>query len=140
MIEELDGLDRRILERLNDDARISYTELAKGLGISDVAVKKRVERLVEKRIIKKFSALLDHKLLGRSLRAYLLLRIAPSDFAPVMEQIRKMEGVLNIEQTIGQYDCLVEVAAADMEELRSITEDKIGNMKGIIEVRPQVVV
>lgn len=140
MHEEIDDIDRRLLERLSDDARISYTELAKALGLSDVAVKKRVERLLEKGVIKKFSAILDHRLLGRSLRAYLLLRVAPADFAPIMEQIKKMDGVLSIEQTIGQYDCLVEVVATDMEELRSIAEDKIGNIRGIIEVRPQVVV
>lgn len=61
---ELDEKDRRIIEVLKNNARTSYTEIAKILGLSDVAVLKRIRRLEQLGIIKRYTIVLDYKKLG----------------------------------------------------------------------------
>ena len=63
-MQVLDKYDYKILTKLMDSGRVSFSEIARDLNITDVAVKKRFENLISKGIIKKISVELDYKILG----------------------------------------------------------------------------
>ena len=71
MVSGVEDLDRRIVEQLAADGRISYTDLGKSLGMSTSAVHQRVRRLEQRGIIKGYSARIDHGATGRTLTAFM---------------------------------------------------------------------
>ena len=137
---ELDETDKKILQELGKDARMSYTDLSKELKLSDVAVRKRIDKLLKKGIIKGFSVDIDHKKLGRPFHAFLLLKCIPTEAEGVIESIQRTDHILNIYPSLGSYDLLLEVVCRDIDELKSLTEENIGNLRGVTEVRTLVVV
>ena len=64
----LDSIDSHILRRLAQNSRISYTDLAKEVGLSGVAVKERIDRLVNQGIIEQFSIVISAEKLGKRYR------------------------------------------------------------------------
>ena len=60
---QLDSTDIKLIEFLKKDSRISYTELAKELDLSDVAIKKRIDKLISNKIIQNFTINLNTKVL-----------------------------------------------------------------------------
>jgi len=137
---DLDGIDKKILDNLEKDSRISYTTLAKKLDISDVAVKKRIDKLIEQGIIERFSISIDQKKLGLPLRAFILLKFVPSEAGQISEELKKIKNVSKIFTTIGSYDVLIELTCRDIDELKSLTDESIGNLHGITDIRTLVVV
>jgi len=137
---DLDGIDKKILDNLEKDSRISYTTLAKKLDISDVAVKKRIDKLIEQGVIERFSISINQKKLGLPLRAFILLKFVPSEAGQISEELRKIRNVSKIFTTIGSYDVLIELICRDIDELKSLTDESIGNLHGITDIRTLVVV
>jgi len=125
---------------LKEDSRASYTDLAKELSISDVAVKKRIDKLTSQGIIENFSINLDYKKLGKPLRAFMLLKCIPNESDRVKKHLVKNQDVLQILPTLGTYDFLIEAISEDVEKLRALAEEGIGNIKGVTEIRTLVVV
>lgn len=136
----MDSTDDKILTELQKDARISYTDLAKKLDMSDVAIKKRVDRLIDDGIIKHFSIELDHKKLGKNVRALIFLRVQPEETAQIAGALKKMDSIVKTSSLLGQYDFFLETVCKDLDELKRITEEKISTLKGVNEIRTHIVV
>ena len=134
-MEEIDVVDKKILDILEQDSRQPFTEVAKKLGISDVAIKKRVDKLLDKGVIKNFSINIDYKKTGKSLRAFILLKVRPAQASNIVENLKESEGILRVFPSIGSYDFVIEVICKDIEELSEFAEIKIGNIEGVEEVR-----
>ncbi len=137
---ELDELDKKILDHLNKDSRVSYTSLAEKMDISDVAIKKRIDKLIEQGVIERFSISIDHKKIGQPLKAFILVKTIPSEAHQVNEELKKMRNVSRLFSTIGSYDTLIEITCKDIDELKSLTDENIGNLRGVTDVRTLVVV
>lgn len=138
--ERIDKVDRKILEELKKDARMSYIDLSKKLKLSDVAVRKRMDKLLKGGIIKKFSIDLDYKKLDRPFHAFLLIKCSPSEAAEIRESLGKSDNILNIYPLLGSYDFLLELVCKDIDELKLLTEENIGTLRGVTEARTLVVV
>ena len=74
-MQVLDQYDFRILTKLIDNGRVSFSEIARELNVTDVAIKKRFENLISKGIIKKISLELDYKVLGIEGEVFVLLNV-----------------------------------------------------------------
>ena len=70
----LESTDRRILELLAVDGRMSYTDLGKATGLSTSAVHQRVKRLEQRGLIKGYGATIDYDQVGKPLTAFLSIR------------------------------------------------------------------
>lgn len=68
---QLDTIDRKIIELLTKDARMSMAEIARKVHLSRVAVRERVNRLVDKGVIQEFTTVVDSAALGYSIHAFL---------------------------------------------------------------------
>jgi Lrp/AsnC family transcriptional regulator for asnA, asnC and gidA len=78
-VRNLDRRDLEILKILQEDGRAPYSDLARRLGISEVAVYSRIKRLVRDGVIKGFTAVLDESRLGLGIGALIGLKATPSD-------------------------------------------------------------
>jgi len=104
---ELDKTDERILKNLMVDARLSARQLALKLGISTVTVLSRIKKLEREKIIKGYTALIDHEKLGYNLTAIIEI-IAKKDKIIDMEvEISKIENVCGVYDITGNTDTLV---------------------------------
>ena len=104
---DLDKTDERILKNLMVDARSSARQLALKLGISTVTVLSRIKKLEREKIIKGYTALVDHEKLGYNLTAIIEI-IAKKDKIIDMEvEISKIENVCGVYDITGNTDTLV---------------------------------
>jgi DNA-binding Lrp family transcriptional regulator len=103
----LDKTDERILKNLMVDARLSARQLALKLGISTVTVLSRIKKLEKEKIIKGYTALIDHEKLGYNLTAIIEI-IAKKDKIIDMEvEISKIENVCGVYDITGNTDTLI---------------------------------
>jgi len=104
---DLDKTDERILKNLMVDARLSARQLALKLGISTVTVLSRIKKLEKEKIIKGYTALIDHEKLGYNLTAIIEI-IAKKDKIVDMEiEIAKIENVCGVYDITGNTDTLI---------------------------------
>jgi Lrp/AsnC family leucine-responsive transcriptional regulator len=129
---KLDELDRKILRRLQDDATISYKDLAAEIGAPESTIYDRTKRLKERKIIKAMVPLLDNEKLGILTTAFIRVSIDKiSEIRKIAEQIARLDEVLEVHEISGEWDILVKVKVKNNRELRDLEVEKVGAIKGI---------
>ncbi|RRW39554.1 Lrp/AsnC family transcriptional regulator [Pseudomonas luteola] len=119
---ELDRLDWRILEALQRNARITSTELGKRIGLSQPAVTSRIKRLEETDVIDGYGARLNHKLLGRPIRALLRLRTSHAQIPACLEAFETIPQIIEAMRVTGEDCFVVRVVAGEMEQLEAVID------------------
>lgn len=102
----LDELDRRIVEALSLDARISVKELAQAIGLSSPSTSERVRRLEERGIIRAFTVDLAPEALGYTLQAIVRVRPMPGKLHIVQQLIADIPEVVECDKVTGD-DCFI---------------------------------
>lgn len=111
----LDEVSKAIIEQLQQDGRRSYSSIAQVVGLSEAAVRQRVQRLTEAGVMQ-IVAVTDPLQLGFSRQAMIGVRVTgPS--SPVADQVAAMDKVDYVVITAGTFDLLVEVVCEGDEEL-----------------------
>ncbi len=134
----LDDKDKLLVELLMENARIPYTELAKRLGMSDVAVINRIRKLERMGIIRKYTVLVDPKKLGYKAVSYTGVDVEPDQLFRVMAALRAKEYVRSLAITSGDHSLMAVIWASDGAELARIHEE-IAGMPGVKRVCPAMV-
>lgn len=119
---ELGRLDWRILETLQEEARISNTELGKRIGLSQPAVTTRIRRLEEQGVIEGYSARVNARLLGRNIRALIRLRTSHAQIAACLQAFDELPEVIEAMRVTGEDCFVVRVVVAQMERLEAIID------------------
>jgi Lrp/AsnC family transcriptional regulator, regulator for asnA, asnC and gidA len=130
---KLDDKDKQILNLLQENARLSYTEIANELDISEATVRYRVKKLMDAGIISKFTVLLDPRKIGYPTTGILMVKIVPEQFEEAAEQISKLFETRHVLQTTGDYDVLTVVKARSLEHLNEVRQ-KIELIPGVKEL------
>jgi len=133
----LDERDRIILDMLTKDARTPFTEIAKVLGISETAVRKRVKALEEAGVIKQYTIVVDPSKLG-----YNLVSITGIDTKKIFEvasKLKEFDFVRHVYLTSGDHMIMAEIWARDGEDLSDIISNKIGRIDGVTKVCPAII-
>ncbi len=136
---DLDEKDRKILEVLEDNGRISYTELGEKIDVTDVAAKKRISKLDENGVIDNFTVNINYKKMGRPMHGYLLIKCSPETMNRIQDDFKNDKRILGIDKTIGEYDLVIESACKGLDELKRLSERDIGSLKGVQEIRTVIV-
>jgi Lrp/AsnC family transcriptional regulator for asnA, asnC and gidA len=136
---DLDEIDFKIIELLSGNARMSYSDIARHFGFSDVAIRKRVEKLTEKGVIKKFTTLINHKKLGKNVSAFIFFNTRSDKTQEIADQLLGVEGIEEVYISLGVYDIIAKVYCDDVVALKQLTEGKLNEINGILEVRPSIV-
>ena len=119
----LDSVDRKIISQLQQDGRTTFQELAEFIGFSSMGAKKRVDRLLEKGVLK-VSALLNVEQLNLQ-AAVVLIEIESSEaLERLLERFKDCPRVVNIFKTLGGYNLIALVVAENQDTLESISMEK----------------
>ncbi|WP_297477969.1 HTH-type transcriptional regulator LrpA [Thermococcus sp.] len=135
----LDERDKIIIDMLTRDARTPFTEIAKVLGISETAVRKRVKALEEAGVIKQYTAVVDPSKLGYNLVSLTGVDTLPERIFEVASKLKKFEFVRKVYLTSGDHMIMAEVWARDGEDLSDIISNKIGRIEGVTKVCPAII-
>ncbi|HXQ58868.1 MAG TPA: Lrp/AsnC family transcriptional regulator, partial [Acidimicrobiales bacterium] len=125
----LDDIDRRIIEQLQKDGRKPYTQIAPAVGLSEAAVRQRVQRLIDGGVMQ-IVAVTDPRLLGFTRQAMIGLKIE-GDTRRVADAVAKLHEVEYVVLTAGALDMLIEVVVEDDESLLELLNEKIRNIEGV---------
>lgn len=140
---ELDRYDRRILEELQRDGRISNQELAERIGLSPSPCLRRVRTLEESGLITGYRALLDAGKLGLSLMALIHIsmdRHTPERFANFEAKVAALPQVMECLLVTGQdADYQLKVVVQDMDAFQSLLLEKITRIEGVSGVHSSFV-
>jgi Lrp/AsnC family leucine-responsive transcriptional regulator len=142
-VPELDPIDRRILEELQQDAGLSNQELAARVGLSPSPCLRRVKALEESGIIQRRVALLSHQKLGLSLTALIQIsmdRHTPDRFDKFEKTVKRYPEVQACYLITGQqHDYLLMVVVPGMEQYQAFLLDKITRIEGVTGVHSSFV-
>ncbi|WP_290902387.1 Lrp/AsnC family transcriptional regulator [Ferroglobus sp.] len=135
----MDERDRKIIEILVKNGRATLTEIAKELGISEAAVRKRLKNLEERGIIKGYTAIIDYEKAGYGVISLTGIDTEPDKFLDVAKKLREHEFVKSLYITSGDHMIMAEIVAKDGDELTKILSEVIGKIEGVKRVCPAIV-
>jgi DNA-binding Lrp family transcriptional regulator len=107
MSARLDEVDKAILKELISNARLSFREIAKRVGVSTATVANKVRKMEEEGVIRGYTALVDLEKLGYDVTALIEVVISKGKVADVEEEIAKMPNVQAVYDVTGQSDAIV---------------------------------
>ena len=140
---KLDRTDRRILEQMQRNGRISNLELADAVGLSPTPCSRRVKRLEESGIIEKHVTLLNQSRLGLKLTAFITIamdRHTPDRFDNFEAQVAAFPEVIECAVVTGQSaDYLVKAVVPDMEYYEAFLLGKLTRIEGVTGVQSSFV-
>ncbi|RLF81459.1 transcriptional regulator [Thermococci archaeon] len=135
----LDERDRIIIEMLTRDARTPFTEIAKALGISETAVRKRVRSLEERGIVRQYTIRVDPQKLGYNLVSITGVDTTPERLFEVASKLKEFEFVRELYLSSGDHMIMAEIWAKDGGDLADIMSNKIGKIDGVTKVCPAII-
>lgn len=130
MGQPLDPIDAALIRHLQKDGRRPYTQLAREVGLSEAAVRQRVQRLLETNTMQ-IVAVTDPLQLGLHRQAMILIKVE-GDVREVADKLASFEEVDYLVMTAGSVDLLAEVVVSDDEALLDLLNDRIRSVPGVI--------
>ncbi len=126
----LDEISQSIIAELQRDGRRPYAAIGKAVGLSETAVRQRVQRLVETGVVQ-IVAVTDPRRVGLTRQAMIGIR-AEGDLQRVADALAAMPEVVYVVITAGAFDILTEVLCEDDEQLLGILNDRIRTLPGVV--------
>ena len=130
-LDELDRHDRKILDILQEDGRITITDLAARVGLSKTPCQARMRRLEERGFIIGYSAVVDPDRLGRGHIAFVQVSLSDTRTAALdafNESVRNMREIEQCHMIAGGFDYLLKVRSRDIAEYRKILGEKLSGL------------
>jgi Lrp/AsnC family transcriptional regulator, regulator for asnA, asnC and gidA len=125
----LDATSKAIIEQLQEDGRRPYAAIGKAVGLSEAAVRQRVQRLIENGVMQ-IVAVTDPLELGFARQAMIGIRVeGPLD--QVADQLAEMPEIDYVVVTAGRFDVLAEVVCESDAELLDVLSDRIRTLAGV---------
>jgi Lrp/AsnC family transcriptional regulator, regulator for asnA, asnC and gidA len=125
----LDDVNKQIIEHLQRDGRTSYAALAKTIGLSEAAVRQRVQRLLDGGVMQ-IVAVTDPLMLGFARQAMVGVKVT-GDLRAVADAIAAIPEVDYVVICAGGYDLLVELVCTDDEHLLKVLNDALRTVPGV---------
>ena len=126
----LDPIDAELIRHLQRDGRRPYTQLAREVGLSEAAVRQRVQRLLDSNTMQ-IVAVTDPLQLGLHRQAMILIKVE-GDVREVAAELAAFEEVDYLVMTAGSVDLIAEVVVSDDEALLDLLNDRIRSVPGVI--------
>ena len=126
---QLDEMSKSIIEKLQQDGRRSYAAIGKSVGLSEAAVRQRVQRLIDSGVMQ-IVAVTDPMQLGFSRQAMIGIR-AEGDLIALGEALSGMAEVDYVVTTAGSFDLLVEVVCEDDPHLLDVIR-QVRELDGVV--------
>jgi Lrp/AsnC family transcriptional regulator, regulator for asnA, asnC and gidA len=125
----LDETSKRIIEQLQEDGRRPYAAIGKAVGLSEAAVRQRVQRLLDTGVMQ-IVAVTDPLQVGFTRQAMMGIRVA-GDMTEVADLLAEMAEVDYVVVTAGSFDLLAEVVCEDDDHLLELITQRIRTIPGV---------
>ncbi len=138
----LDRIDLKILRALQDNARISYVDLAAQVGLSTTPCLERVKRLERSGIIRGYKAVLDPRALKAKLLVFVEISLesqSPAVFDEFRRAVRKLPQVQECHLVSGQFDYILKCRIPEMSAYRQLLGEVVLTLPGVKESKSYVV-
>ncbi|MFG1951829.1 Lrp/AsnC family transcriptional regulator [Micromonospora sp. NPDC048830] len=135
----LDGIDRRILDELVRDGRMSVRTLADRVHVSRTNAYARVERLLRDGVIAGFQARVVPEPAGLGTSAYIALTIEQNTWREVSAELARVHYVEHVALLSGEHDVLALVRAPDNATLRDVVLERVQSIAGVLSTRTWLV-
>jgi Lrp/AsnC family transcriptional regulator for asnA, asnC and gidA len=129
----MDDLDCSILCHLCKNSRASTTEIAQKLGVAPSTVHKRINRLKESGIIERFTVILDPAAVGQNVTAYIGINIESTKRIAVINQLQKIDDVVEVYELLEPYDLFIKVRTYDISSLKEHVLHAINDLNGVLD-------
>jgi Lrp/AsnC family transcriptional regulator for asnA, asnC and gidA len=126
----LDEVSKAIIEQLQEDGRRSYAEIGKAVGLSEAAVRQRVQKLTEAGVMQ-VVAVTDPMQLGFYRQAMVGIRVT-GDSRVVAEKLGEIPAVDYVVLTAGSFDILAEVVCEDDDQLLKLLTKQVRTLPGVL--------
>ena len=123
----MDEVDDKILEKLNENARGSYREIARELNVSLTTVSNRIKRMEDEKVIERYIPLINPEKIGYDLTAVINVKISHGKLLEVQERISKDKNVSGVYDITGEWDSLIIAHFKDRRDLN-------GFIKGVLSM------
>jgi Lrp/AsnC family transcriptional regulator for asnA, asnC and gidA len=125
----LDETSKRIIEQLQEDGRRPYAAIGKAVGLSEAAVRQRVQRLLDSGVMQ-IVAVTDPLQVGFSRQAMIGIRV-DGDMNAVADRLADMPEVEYVVVTAGSFDIMIEVVCEDDDHLLDLLAHRIRSLPGV---------
>lgn len=124
----VDEIDEHIMRLLEENSRMTYVEIGRTVGLSEGAVRNRVQALVSGGVIKRFTI---EKSSTHGVRALTMIAVNPgTPTYEVSKMVNQQAGVENIYEVTGEYDIVMVSSGSNIEGINKVIED-IRKIKGV---------
>ena len=128
----IDGIDKKILRALMQDARTPILEIARQVGISGAAIHQRLRKLEKAKLIAGSKFIINPKVLGFTTMAFVGIYLDKAMNNPdAVKQLQKIPEVLECHYTTGNWSILIKILCKDNEHLMYVLNKEIQTIQGV---------
>jgi len=129
--ERIDDTDRKIIEILSENARISLRDIKKSVKLSPSSIKNRMENLVNSGVIKRYTVELDHNKMGLEIQVLMLITVRPGIADSLFSMLSGYKQVYEILRIAGPASFILIVRTKDINELTHFITGDLEKLDGI---------
>ena len=134
---KLDAIDRRLLAALQNDGRLTATELAERAGLTTSPCLRRLRRLEDAGVIRGYAALVDQKKVGLPVSVFVSIKLErqrEEDLHRFEEAVRRCPEIVECYLMTGQRDYLLRVVARDLGDYERIVKETLTRIEGVASI------
>lgn len=135
----VDQLDMKILDFLQNDGSVSFTEIARKLKLNESTVRKRVTSLREEGVIRKFTAVVEPSKIGLNTVSIVGVDVEPSKLLAIAQKLCEIREARYVAISTGDHMIMIEIWARDGKELSKVISEKIGTVEGVTKICPSII-
>ncbi|MBS7621076.1 Lrp/AsnC family transcriptional regulator [Candidatus Bathyarchaeota archaeon] len=135
----MDELDLKILKLLEEDGRLAFMEIAKKLRLSESTIRKKVQALKEKGVIKRFTVEIDPAKIGLNTVAIVGIDVDPPKLLEVAQKLCEFKEIRCVATSTGDHMIMTEIWTRNGRELTRLISEKIGPIEGIKKICPAII-
>ena len=126
----MDIVDLKILELLKDDSRMSFNDISENVGKTEATVRRRVKKLKDEGIIKKFT--IEYRIDNKP-RTRATVKVEPDfkEIKKILKELLEIEEITNIWRLSGDCGLFMKVEIESIEKFNPLIEEKISQIKGV---------
>ncbi|TQV74690.1 transcriptional regulator AsnC [Aliikangiella marina] len=130
--QQIDNLDRNILNALVEDARTPYAELGKRFEVSPATIHVRIEKLKAAGIVSGTKLVVEPKPLGYDVCCFIGINLkSAGDYPEVIRQLKEIDEVVEAYYTTGQYSIMIKIWCRSIDDLQWVLIDKIQSIEKV---------
>ncbi|AKQ55385.1 Lrp/AsnC family transcriptional regulator [Bordetella hinzii] len=136
-MEDLDRIDRALLQALQQDGRMPVSRLAEQVNLSETPCARRLKRLESEGYIERYRAVLSKRALGLGVTAFAQVRFSSHDRAlsdRFEQAVQALPRIVACHNISGSADYLLQIVAADLEEYGRFVRDVVRSLPGVASV------